>query len=306
MVRWLGLTLVLALLAGCGGDGASPPATPASSHQPAPSASGAPVLATLIQQRPGALIDKITVRTDASGVFDRPSGGVGRVLREVELDASAVDRLRADLKRVPRKLARGRGPLAPNGATYIVRFKGRTVVARQGREPAAMRRPIRLLAGMLVGDHVRKVVGEQLGGVAGSTHAAGIGKERKARELAFFQRQGLAGATLDTISVRADGTATHEMRHGGAGGRFREYVLRKDVLPRLRRALAKLPSDGTITRGSPPPGGANYLIRFDGHTVTGRAGGIEPAARPAVRLLEGLIDGVGVAKVTRTNQTHSR
>jgi hypothetical protein len=309
VVRWLGLTLALALLAGCGGDGAtdgaSPPA-PASSHQPPPSASGAPVLATLIQQRPGALIDKITVRTDASGVFDRPSGGVGRVLREVELDASAVDELRADLKSVPRKLAKGRGALAPNGATYIVRFQGRTVVARQGREPAALRRPIRLLAGMLVGDHVRKVVGEQLGGVAGSTHATGIGKVRKAREVVFFQRQGLAGATLDTISVRADGTATHEMRHGGAGGRFREFVLRKGMLGRIRRALAKLPDEGTITRGSPPPGGANYLIRFGGRTLTGRAGGIEPAARPAVRLLDGLIDAIGVAKVTRKNQTQTR
>jgi hypothetical protein len=107
--------------------------------------------------------------------------------------------------------------------------------------------------------------------------------------------------------VRVDGTATHDKRYGGAGGRFREYVLKAGLPARIRRALAKLPPRASsITRGTPPPGGAQYLMRYKGRTLTGRAGAIDPAARPAVKLLDELIDGVGVAKVTRTNQTHSQ
>ena len=150
------------------------------------------------------------------------------------------------------------------------------------------------------------MVDERLGGVAGSTHMTGVGKEKKAREVVFFQRQGAAGATLDTISVRADGTATHEKRYGGAGGRFRERVLREDTLPKIRRALAKLPATDSITRGTPPPGTANYLLRYKGRTWTGRAGAIAPSARPAVRLLDGIIDAKGVVRTTRTRQTHSQ
>jgi hypothetical protein len=306
VVRRLSILAALAAVAGgCGGGSASSPA-PASSPQPdaAARASGAPVLVTLIEQRPGALIDKITVRTDGSGAFDRPSGGVGRVLREVELDPSAVDEIRAGLRRAPARLPRGRGALAPNGATYIVRFGGRTIVARQGREPGPLRKPIHLLAGMLVGDHVRKVVAEQLGGVAGSTHAAGIGKERKARELVFFQRQGAAGATLDTISVRVDGTARHEKRYGGAGGRFKDEKLEPGQLAKLRRDLARLPRGDSLGLGA-VTGGATYLMRYHGRTLIGRAGGILRAARPVVKRLDGYIDGEGVGKPSRENATHA-
>ena len=149
VVRQLTIAAALAaVLAGCGDGGSSPSAArtaapAASTATPAPSAapaSKAPVLVTLIQQRPGALIDKITVRTDGTGVFDRPSGGVGRVLRDVEVDQGAVERLRETLAAVPERVGKGRGELAANPATYIVRFDGRTVVARQGREPAASAR----------------------------------------------------------------------------------------------------------------------------------------------------------------------
>ncbi len=246
------------------------------------------------------------MREDGSGLFDRPSGGVGRVQRDVELEPEAVDEIRTELEDAPARVPPGSGRRTPNGATYIVRFDGRTVVARQGREPAALRESIHLLADMLVGDHVRKVVDEKLGGAAGSTHATGVGKERKAKELVFFQRQGAAGATLDTLSVRVDGTATHDMRYGGAGGRFREYVLRKGALDRIRRALSRLPGGSSLTRGSPPPGGAQYLLRYRGRTLTGRAGGIAASARPAVRLLDGIIDGGSIAKKRLVAQTHTR
>jgi len=128
----------------------------------------------------------------------------------------------------------------------------------------------------------------------------------KAPVLVFFQRQGAAGATLDTFTMRRDGSARLEKRYGGAGGRFKDLELRDGVLPRLRATLARLPRSGsTLTQGSPPPGGAQYLLRYRGRTFTAREGGVVPAARPAVRILDGFIDGVGVRKVTRESATHA-
>ena len=127
----------------------------------------------------------------------------------------------------------------------------------------------------------------------------------KAPVLVFCQRQGEGGATLDAITVRTDGTATLEKRHGGAGGRFKEQELREGVLPKLRAALAALPrSRDSLTRGSPPPLSTQFLLRYRGRTQTARQGGIVPAARPAVKLLDGLINGVGIKATTRDRATH--
>ena len=293
------------LLSGCGDSGAA--RRPAKT--PAPRAfaqSHAPVLAELTQQRPGALIDKITVRVDGTGLFDRPSGGVGRVQRDVELFPAVLTRLRSDLRALPRRTGRGDGSPAANGATYILRYRGRTYVARQGAEPPALRHPLRLLAGLLVGDGIREVTRERLGGAAGATHASGVGKPKKAPALVFAQRQGEGGATLDAITVRRDGTATLEKRHGGAGGRFKEQVLGRGVLPRLKAALARLPrSGGSLMRGSPPPGAAQYLLRYRGRTLTAARGVTIPRARRAVRLLDDLINGIGVRATTRDRATHT-
>lgn len=311
MVRYLVAALLAALLAGCGGgdgDGANSPTpapTAAAGRTPAPKAQArAPVLVQLIQQRPGALIDKITVRTDGTGIFDRPSGGVGRVLRDVKIDPDVVERLRSELRALPGgTLPKSHRSPAANGATYIVRYRGRTLVARQGAEPAPLRTPARLLAGLLVGDGISEIVDERLGGAAGSTHSAGVGK---AREVVFFQRQGAAGATLDTFTVRADGTATRQKRYGGAGGRFTDLRLEPGELAKVKRALARLPRGSTMTTGSPPPGGAQYLLRYRGRTLTGRAGGLAPAAKPAVAILDGFINGVGVRQVKTKVQTHAQ
>jgi hypothetical protein len=302
---------MLLLLGGCGGGGRTPTAarSPAPTAAPAakrqgPIGSGAPVLVRFTQQRPGALIDNITVHTDGYGLFDRPSGGVGRVLRDVVVEPAVLRRVRRDMAELPREVGKGDGSPAVNGATYILRYHGRTFVARQGDEPEALREPMRLLAGTLVGDGIRKVTRERLGGVAGATHLSGIGEERRAPALVFFQRQGAAGATLDTFTVRRDGTARLEKRYGGAGGRFKDLVLRHGELPKLRAALAALPPGSTLTRGSPPPGGATYLLRYRGRTQTARQGAIVQAARPAVKLLDGFIDGIGVRRTTRETATN--
>ena len=302
----------LVLLAGCGdstGSTASrtpaPSATPRAEQTPRP-ASDAPVLVQITQQRLGGLLDKITIRTDGTGLFDRPSGGVGRVQRDVIVQPSVLRGLRAELKAIPERVGKGDGSPAPNAAAYIVRYRGKTFVARQGAEPAPLRRPIRRLAAMmLVGKGIREVTRERLGGVAGGTHSKGVGKAKKAPTLVFCQRQGEGGATLDAITVRRDGSATLEKRHGGAGGRFKEQVLRKGVLPKLRRALAALPAGESLTRGSPPAGGTQFILRYRGRTQTAREGGIVPRARDAVELLDGLINGVGVRRTTRERATHT-
>jgi hypothetical protein len=307
VVRQILAGAVVLAFAGCGGGdggGASSPTpspTAAADKAPAPH-SRAPVLVQLIQQRPGALLDKITVRRDATGIFDRPSGGVGRVLRDVLIDPAVVHRLERDLEALPAgRLPKSHRRPAVNGATYIVRYRGRTLVARQGAEPKPLREPARLLAGLLVGDGVREIVRERLGGAAGSTHAANVGK---AAEVVFFQRQGAGGATLDTVSVREDGGVTRQRRYGGAGARFSELRMKPGQMAKLRRALKTFPKGSSMTVGSPPPGGAQYILRLHGRAVAGRAGGIAPAARPAVKLLDGYIDGVGVVRVKTDEQTH--
>ena len=305
MVRswWSAAAAVLAL-AGCGGDGGAPRAahtpaaepTPAAARADGPTGSSAPVLVNVTMQRPGALLDKLTIHTHGYALFDRPSGGVGRVQRDVVIEPAALRRLRAGLAHVRGDGGRPAGEPAANPASYILRYDGRTFVATQGAEPRELRAPVHLLRAMLLdGEGFQKVTRERLGGVAGATHLSGIGKEKAAPVLVFFQRQGAAGATLDTFVVRRDGSGRLEKRYGGAGGRFKDLALKRGELPKLRAALARLPRDGsTLTTGSPPPGGANYLLRYRGPTFTAREGGVVPAARPAVRILDGFIDGIGV------------
>ncbi len=305
----------LLLLAGCGGgDGApraahgtpSPEATAAAAKAKGPIGSDAPVLVEMTMQRPGALLDKITIHTDGYGLFDRPSGGVGRVQRDVVVRPAVLRRLRASLKALPRSVGGPAGEPAANFATYILRYHARTFVAKQGAEPAPLRAPMRTIRAMLLdGEGIEKVTRERLGGVAGATHLSDVGKDRPAPELVFFQRQGAGGATLDTFTVRRDGTARLEKRYGGAGGRFKDLELRRGVLPRLKAALARLPRSGTLERGTPDPGGANYLMRYRGETLTGRQGAISPRARPAVELLDGFIDGIGVERATRETATNN-
>jgi hypothetical protein len=301
-----------AALAGCGGS--KPAATPSPAPQAAtatatakatPAPSKARVLVAFTQQRPGALIDKITVRADGTGVFDRPSGGVGRVLRDVIVAPSAMRRLRAGLAQLPAHPPKPRdGTAKGQMATYIMRADGRTYVAKEGLEGPRERSSMHVLAALLYGDGIQEIVDEKLGGVAGHQHSAGVGKVKRAPEYVFFQIQGAGGATLDTLSVRTDGTATHAHRYGGAGGRFSELRLLKGRMARLRRALATLPHGHKLESGPPPPpGGAQFLMRFKGRTLVGRRGAIAPRARPATQLLSDFLDGIGVVRTRKDIQT---
>ena len=143
------------------------------------------------------------------GVFDRPSGGVGRVLRDVELDPSAVDELRSGSPaRRQRSGRRPRPARPPNGRRPTsCRFGGRTVVARQGREPAAAAR-----ADPPAGwDARRRPRARDRGRAArrrGRRHAQHRDRQEEGARARVLPAPGRRGRDARHVSVRVDGTAT--------------------------------------------------------------------------------------------------
>jgi hypothetical protein len=127
-----------AVLAGCGG--ASKPAAPAASDAAAPPRPH-PAPELVNYQRNGGLaatLDTVSVRTDASTRADKRYGGAGRRFEDFRLSAPVMARLRAALDRLPAHVpVVGDGTRA--GATYLLRYRGVTYVARQGAVPAALR-----------------------------------------------------------------------------------------------------------------------------------------------------------------------
>jgi hypothetical protein len=133
-VRYL---LAIALVAGLAGCGRATKPAPAA-HRGAV----APRAAELVNyQRNGGLaatLDTVTVRTDGAARADKRYGGAGRRFDDFRLSASVMARVRAALGRLPdRSPAVGDGMRA--GATYLLRYRGVTYVARQGAVPAALR-----------------------------------------------------------------------------------------------------------------------------------------------------------------------
>ena len=133
-MRYLLAIALVAGLAGCGS--ASKPAREARRGAVGPRA------AELVNyQRNGGLaatLDTVTVRTDGATRADKRYGGAGRRFDDFHLSAPVMARLRAALGRLPaRTPAVGDGMRA--GATYLLRYRGLTYVARQGAVPAALR-----------------------------------------------------------------------------------------------------------------------------------------------------------------------
>ena len=133
-MRYLLAIALIAMLAGCGN--ASKPAAPPRGHAATPRA------AELVNyQRNGGLaatLDTVSVRTDGRTRADKRYGGAGRRFEDFRLSAPVMARLRAALGRLPaREPAVGDGLRA--GATYLLRYRGITYVAKQGAVPAALR-----------------------------------------------------------------------------------------------------------------------------------------------------------------------
>ena len=115
---------------------------------------------------------------------------------------------------------------------------------------------------------------------------------RRAAELVNYQRNGGLAATLDTVSVRSDGTTRADKRYGGAGRRFDDFHLSATVMARLRTALQRLPGRVPAV-GTGIRLGATYLLRYRGRTYVAKQGAVPAALRPAVATLDAIADGGG-------------
>ena len=111
-----------------------------------------------------------------------------------------------------------------------------------------------------------------------------------ARTLVTFQRNGGLAATLDELTVRADGSATLDKRYGGAGRRADHFVLRAAAFNRLRRALAALPERLPGVPGAASKG-ATYLLSYRGRSLAAREGALPHRGAAAFRLLNTIVDG---------------
>jgi hypothetical protein len=129
-MRYLPLVGLLVALGACGGGS---PQTSAPAPQKA--------IELVNYQRNGGLaatLDTVSVRTDGATRADKRYGGAGRRFDDFRLSATVMARLRTALQRLP-----GRAPAVGTGirlgATYLLRYRGRTYVAKQGAVPAALR-----------------------------------------------------------------------------------------------------------------------------------------------------------------------
>ena len=131
--------LTIALAAAFAGCGSAP-----KRDTPSPSQHAAELVN---YQRNGGLaatLDTVNVRTDGSTRADKRYGGAGRRFDDFRLSAPVMARLHAALDRLPARIpAVGDGMRA--GATYLLRYRGRTYVAKQGAVPVALRAAVATL-----------------------------------------------------------------------------------------------------------------------------------------------------------------
>ena len=127
-------------------------------------------------------------------------------------------------------------------------------------------------------------------GCGGSTETTAKPRRAAARTLVTFQRNGGLAATLDELTVRADGSATLDKRYGGAGRRADEFVLRAAAFSHLRRALAALPRRLPDVPGAASKG-ATYLLSYRGRSLAAREGALPRHGAAAFRLLNTIVDG---------------
>jgi hypothetical protein len=141
-MRYLLPLALLAALAGCGG---------ASEHRAAPRPQRAAELVNFqLNGGLAATLDTVTVHTDGATRADKRYGGAGRRYEDFRLSAAFMARLRAALERLP-ALAPAVGDGTRMGATYLLRYRGRSYAARQGAVPAALRPAVSTLRSIVEG-----------------------------------------------------------------------------------------------------------------------------------------------------------
>jgi hypothetical protein len=131
-----------------------------------------------------------------------------------------------------------------------------------------------------------------LAGCGSAPRRATPSPSQHAAELVNYQRNGGLAATLDTVTVRADGTTRADKRYGGAGRRYDDFRLSAAVMARLRAALGRLPARAPAV-GDGTRMGATYLLRYRGRTYVAREGAVPAALRPAVATLQAIVEGGG-------------
>jgi hypothetical protein len=107
--------------------------------------------------------------------------------------------------------------------------------------------------------------------------------------LVAFQRDGGLAATLDALTVRADGSARLDKRYGGAGRRTSAFRLTPVELTRLRAALRALPRRIAATPGGAADA-ATYLLTYRGRALSAREDALPAHGASAFRLLAALVD----------------
>jgi hypothetical protein len=131
-----------------------------------------------------------------------------------------------------------------------------------------------------------------LAGCGGGSERVAPARPRVAAELVNYQRNGGLAATLDTVSVRANGATRADKRYGGAGRRYDDFRLSAPAMARLRAALRRLPVRAPAV-GDGQRLGATYLVRYRGRTYVAKQGAVPAALRPAVDALDAIADGGG-------------
>ena len=147
-MRYLLVIAVAAVLAGCGGSESG-------GTQSAPAkrpAARAPVLVTA-QRNGGALsatLDAVLVRTDGWTRVDKRHGGAGRRYDDFRLRADALRRLRTALARLPDRPPDS-SAVTGRGASYLLRYRGKTYYAVADKVPPALRPVVDALQAIIDG-----------------------------------------------------------------------------------------------------------------------------------------------------------
>jgi len=147
MVRYLGIAVVCALLAGCGDQGEKRAATPT------PHAAASAPDRLLALQRLGGVVatsETLYVERDGAAALDRRHGGAGRRVEHFHITGERMAVIRRGLERLrsrpPREYADD-----PDRVAYTLWASGRAYRAQPGRMDRREQRLFRALEGVIDG-----------------------------------------------------------------------------------------------------------------------------------------------------------
>ena len=127
-----------------------------------------------------------------------------------------------------------------------------------------------------------------------ATPAAAPASHRAARDLIVFRRVRFEGATLNVMTVRADGSLKIDVPNGGAGGAKFVSRLTPRALRGVRRSIAATPWRHLSKRRVPfDRSGAYFMLHYRGEDHIAMADGMSIDLKPIVTRLNGILTGSG-------------